>query len=172
MSRRGDGLSAAGWAAFGTWLLVASWRMDRLQSQGVAPWSAPGIAPAVVGALIVVFALALAAQAWRTPADEAEPTGAPMAPGGQPGSGLGPGQRTAVAALLCLAFAGFSLGRGLPFVFEAGAFILVFTAIFRWSEWRARQRIARGLAITALIAAGAALGIAWLFESVFLVRLP
>lgn len=170
--RRAEALGAAFWAVLGATIFVASWRMDRLEHQGIAPASAPGLLPGLIGALMVVFALVLAWRAWRparaetadhdTADDDAADDGEP--PGAWRGSAL--------ATLLCLVFAGISLGHGLPFQLEAAIFIAAFTAAFRWREWRAESRIARGLAETTAIAVVSALAIGWLFESVFLVRLP
>jgi hypothetical protein len=69
-------------------------------------------------------------------------------------------------------FAGVSLGHGLPFMVEGAVFILVFATIFSWSQWKAEGRLVRGLLTTAVVAAASAALISWLFESVFLVRLP
>jgi len=181
MAPRGEWLGVAFWAGLGTTLFVASWRMDRLAHQGIAPWSAPGLLPGVVGALMVVFALVLAVQAWHGETDsdgEAAQRSADPADPAQAADPLGGWRGSLLATVLCLAFAGFSLGHGLPFVVEAACFILVFTALFRWAAWRAQGRaegrgaIVRGLAQAAAVAVLAAAAIAWLFESVFLVRLP
>jgi len=169
MSPRGEWMGVAFWAGLGSTIFVAGWRMDRLSHQGIAPWSAPGLLPAVVGALMVAFALVLALQAWRGPEAVGE-TGAtddPPAP-----AASSPWAGSALATALCVLFAGASLGRGWPFQAEAAAFILAFTTLFRWHEWRAEGRVGRGLAQTAVIAVVASLAISWLFESVFLVRLP
>lgn len=171
MTRRSDWLVVAFWAGLGASIFVAGWRMDRLAHQGIAPWSAPGLLPALVGALIVAFALVLALQAWRgtTAAGAATATGDEAQAATAAGNSWG---GSALAALVCLLFAGASLGRGWPFQVEAALFILGFTALFRWREWRSSRRVARGLAQTAVIAVVAAWAISWLFESVFLVRLP
>ncbi len=168
MSRRAEVLSAAVWAAVGGGIVVASWRMDRLENLGINPWSAPGLTPGIVGALIIVFAIVLLWQALRAaegpdhePSDHAE---AAIAPGSA--------RRTFVAALFCVLFAGVSLGRGLPFAIEGTLFVFVFSAAFSWSTWRAERRIGRGLAETLAVAVIACVFISWLFESVFLVRLP
>lgn len=171
MQPRGEWLGVAFWAGLGTTVFVAGWRMDRLAHQGIAPWSAPGLLPAVVGALMVAFALVLAAQAWR------DGSAAPLEPPGgddiaQPPDDGGFWRGSAVAALLCVLFAGLSLGHGWPFPAEAALFIFAFTTLFSWRTWRAEGGVARRLAQTAAVAAGAALAISWLFESVFLVRLP
>lgn len=161
MSRRGELQSAAVWAVLGAVILVGSWRMDRLEDRGINPWSAPGLTPGLVGALMVVLALVLALQSRRRPIDPAD---APPAQGSV--------RRTLLAIVLCVGFAGLTLGHGLPFVVEGAVFIFVFTTLFSLSVWRAEQRVRRGLVQTLAIAAAASVVISWLFESVFLVRLP
>ena len=166
MSRRSELLSAAFWALLGGAVLVASWRMDRLGDRGINPWSAPGLTPGVVGALMLVLAAVLAWHALRRahrpalPADDHAPTETAFTTG-----------RTLLAAGLCVLFA-LSLGRGMPFAAEAATFVFLFTSVFSWPTWRAERRVARGLAQTLATAVIAALAISWLFESVFLVRLP
>ena len=63
-------------------------------------------------------------------------------------------------------------GRGLPFAVDSAIFIFSFTAVFSWKAWREQGRLARGIVQTAVVAVLAAGGMAWLFQSVFLVRLP
>jgi putative tricarboxylic transport membrane protein len=165
MSRRGELLSAGFWALLGGAVLIASWRMDRLSDRGINPLSAPGLTPGVVGALMLVLALLLGWRALRgaeaqvTAADDTATEAARTT------------SRTLLAAGLCVLFA-LSLGRGLPFAAEAATFVFGFTCVFSWPTWRTERRIARGLAQTLAIAVAAALAISWLFESVFLVRLP
>jgi putative tricarboxylic transport membrane protein len=161
VSRRADLLTAATWGAVGTAILVASWRMNRLDDRGISPWSAPGLTPGVVGALMMLLALVLALQARHAAADADEPVPQPGALG-----------RTLLALALCIGFAGVALGHGLPFVVEGAAFIFVFTTLFSLPVWRAEHRVVRGLLQTLAIAVLASSFIAWLFESVFLVRLP
>jgi len=166
MSGRDDRLDAALFAVAGAVILVASWRMDRLTDRGIEAWSAPGLMPGLLGALMLLLALVMA---WRSRrgAEAAQAAAAPdeaPAPGGAVG--------TVLALLLCVAFAGFTLGHGWPFAVEGAVFILVFSSCFSWAEWRAQGRVARGLSQTAVVALVASTLIAWLFESVFLVRLP
>lgn len=160
MPGRDERLDAAIFAAAGAAILVASWRMDRLTDRGIEAWSAPGLMPGLLGALMLVLALAMAWRARRgtTPAEA----------GADPGGAA----RTALALLLCVAFAGLTLGHGWPFAVEGALFVFVFTSCFSWADWRAQGRVPRGLAQTAAVAVVASALIAWLFESVFLVRLP
>ena len=168
MSRRGEVGTALVWLVLGATIAVVSWRMDRLRHLDVNPWSVPGLTPGAIGVLMMVFALVLGWRALRSSA--AEPTSDP-ASAATP-SAPGEARRTLVAGALCVLFAGASLGRGLPFVVEGAVFVFAFTSIFSWRAWREESRIARGVAQTLVVSVIAAVVIAWLFESVFLVRLP
>ena len=162
MANRGDLLGAGVFAAAGAAILIASVRMDRLTERGIEVWSAPGLTPGVIGLLMIVLSLVLGWQALRAPA---EGPGDEAADPGALRQGL-------LALVLCVAFAGITLGHGTPFVIEGAIFIFVFTTLFSWTEWRATGRVARGLAQTLAVAVCASAFISWLFESVFLVRLP
>ncbi len=162
MSRRGELVDAAIWAVLGSGIVIASWRMDRLESLNINPWSAPGLTPGVVGALMILLALALALQTRRVATTDPA----------QPAPPAGSVRRTFTAAVLCVLFAGLTLGRGLPFVVEGAVFVFVFTAIFSWTAWREERRVTRGVAQALVVAVLSCVSIAWLFESVFLVRLP
>ncbi|HEU4352985.1 MAG TPA: tripartite tricarboxylate transporter TctB family protein [Burkholderiales bacterium] len=143
-----------GWALFGAAVLVASWRMDRLESLNINPWSAPGLMPGVLGALMVLFGLALAVRA----PSEAQPEGA------------GSWRRTALALVLCFIFAAGLLGHGLPFWLTSAAFMLIAILAFRVMDGEAlRWRLAASSAAIAIVAA---LVISHVFEDLFLVRLP
>ena len=175
MSRRGEIATALIWFALGAAIAVASWRLDRLGHLGINPWSVPGLTPGAIGVLIMLFSLVLGWQAWGA-------AGAPQTPApgeradADDGAGAAPAEgsarRTLVAGVLCVLFAGVTLGRGVPFVVEGSVFVFVFTALFSWSSWRAEGRVGRGLAQTLAVAVVACVSIAWLFERVFLVRLP
>ena len=169
MTRRADLVSAALWGAFGTVVIVASWRLPRLEQMGINPWSVPGLTPGLIGAAIVLIALALALRAWRdAPASGAQPPDETAIDAASSASL----RRPALAALLCLAFAGISLGHGLPFVLEATLFVFVFVCVFSWRTWRAEGHWVRSVVSTLLVAVLSSSFIAWLFSAVFLVRLP
>ena len=164
MSRRDDAVSAVAWALLGGVIVIASWRLDRLENLGINAWSVPGLTPGVIGALIVVLALVLGLQSRATTADSQTADPPDEAPPSV--------RRSVIAAALCVAFAGLSLGHGLPFVVEAAAFVFTFITLFSLPAWRAEGRLARGLSMAFAVAVTSAAAIAWLFESVFLVRLP
>jgi hypothetical protein len=142
------------WALFGAAVLIASWRMDRLESLHINPWSAPGLMPGVLGALMLVFGIALALRHGATAAEsEASP------------------RRTALALALCLAFAGGLLGHGLPFWLTAACFLFLSILAFRVMDRDPTPRWRLALS-SAAIAICAALVISYVFEDLFLVRLP
>lgn len=154
MGSNANRLYGIGWALAGAAVLVASWRMDRLESLNINPWSAPGLMPGVLGALMLLFGLALA---LRPPA-----AAQPEAAGSWP--------RTALALVLCFVFAAGLLGRGLPFWLTSAAFMFAAILAFRLMDEDAPR--ARLAASSAAIAFVAALVISYVFEDLFLVRLP
>ncbi len=162
MASKNDRLSALGWAIAGATITVASWRMDRLQDRGINPWSVPGLTPGLAGLGMLLLAAVLATQRQSAQTDGADGSPAP------------PTQWSSLALslLLCLGFGGLALGHGLPFVVLAALFVFCFISLFSWPRWRAESGLWKGLAQTAAVSALTAFVISWLFESVFLVRLP
>jgi len=160
MNRGADRYFAIGWVVFGAAVLAGSWRMDRLENLHINPWSAPGLMPGVLGALMIVFGVALGVRALGRPGGHAEADRA-SAP------------RVVLAIGLCVGYAAGFLGHGLPFWLTSAAFIFIAVLSFRWLDRDAeRPSLARLAASSAAIALGAALAIGLLFEQVFLVRLP
>lgn len=144
------------WAAFGATVLAASWRMDRLESLNINPWSAPGLMPGVLGALMTLFGAALAVRAFGTAGEAVA---------------IGSWRRVGLALFLCVGYAGGLLGRTLPFWLTSAVFLFVTIVTFRLLDDR-DVPLARVVASSTAIALGAALVISYVFETVFLVRLP
>ncbi len=80
--------------------------------------------------------------------------------------------RVGLTLLLCLGFAAGLVGRGLPFGLLAGLYLFTHIALLQWTERRAAGQTWRGLALAAAVALGGGLIVPFIFESVFLVRLP
>lgn len=158
MTRRPDRLLGAGWIALGMVVLVASWRMDRLESQHINPWSAPGLLPGLLGILMTLFGAALLLRRSAPAADEP----ARAAPAG----------RTWLAIALCVGFAAGLLGHGLPFWLTAASFMFVAILSFRWLDREEAAVPARLALESAVIALCASAAISLLFQEVFLIRLP
>jgi hypothetical protein len=160
--RRGAELYfSAGWVVFGAAVLAGSWQIDRLENLNINPWSAPGLMPGVLGALMIVFGAALGLRSLGHSAAQTEPDAAS-------------GSRVSLALLLCFSYAAGLLGHGLPFWLTSAGFMFVAILAFRWLDREAESTAS--LAQLALSSAAIALAcsavIGLLFEQVFLVRLP
>ena len=162
MARRDELLSAGVFAAAGAAILIASLRMDRLTDRGIEAWSVPGLTPGVVGALMIVLSLVLGLQALRAPAQAADDE--PPVPGAM--------RRAGLALLLCVVFAGVTLGHGTALRGRRRGLHLRLHHAVQLGRMARRGRVARGLLQTLAVAVCASAFISWLFESVFLVRLP
>jgi hypothetical protein len=143
-----DRLQGIAWIAVGAVILYGSWTMDRLERHGAALYTAPGLVPGLLGFVILLLGMLLAARARR-----------------QEGAAWGTGwAETAVVLALCLGFAAGVVGR-IPFWLATFVFVTAFIAVF---EYPVRRR----MAVAPVYGAATSLLVTWLFESVFLVRLP
>jgi Tripartite tricarboxylate transporter TctB family len=144
---RSDLLQGLAWTLAGGVIVYASWTMDRLERFGAKLYTAPGLVPGILGLVILVLGAILATRR---------------------GSASSPGIRWDGTTLLVLALClGYAIGLigWLPFWLATFLFVTAFIAVF---EYPSRGRMAMGV----LYGAGTAAAIPWLFESVFLVRLP
>ena len=164
MSRRAELGFALGWIAFGAAVLAASWRMDRLESLHINPWSAPGLMPGVLGALMLLFGAALGLRALTQGAMQARDAAAAASSA----------PRVVLALVLCGGYAAGLLGRGLPFWLTSSAFLFVSILAFRLldRDAEAPRPLARVALSSAAIAIAAAAIIGAVFQEIFLVRLP
>jgi len=142
-----DRLQGIAWIALGAAIVYASWTMDRLERHGAALYTAPGLVPGLLGLVILVLGVMLA---LRTSAAD------PSLKGGWAGSAL--------VLALCLGYAAGLVGR-VPFWLATFLFVTAFIALF---EHPHRRR----MALAPLYGAATSAAVTWLFQSVFLVRLP
>jgi hypothetical protein len=104
---RADLVASALWLALGLLTLQQSWTMDRLEAQGADPWSAPGVVPGIIGAVITLLGLLLLVRSLRQPR--------PVVGASDERAEVASGRRRLLTALgLCLLFVFGLLGRGLP----------------------------------------------------------
>ncbi len=157
---RADLISGGLWVAIGAAIAAGSWRMDRLESQGVEWFTAPGLLPGILGVMIVLTALLII---WRAMRRKSE------APADARPGHLG---RTMLTLLLCLGFAAGLVGHGLPFWIAASVYLFLHIFLLQLPERRASGQVVRGFAVAASIALGAAIAVSLVFQEVFLVRLP
>jgi hypothetical protein len=158
------------WAVLGASIAWGSYTMDRLERQGVEPYAVPGLVPGLLGMLLLVFGLVLALRGWRgreQPATTGPDEGASDTAGGKAEP-----WRTGLALLLTLGFVLGLLGQGPPFWLAAFLFVFLAIALFELPERRANGTLLRGLGLAFVVAACAAAAVTFVFQEVFLVRLP
>jgi len=162
---RSDFLSALGWIALGIAILIGSVMMDRLEKQGINPYTVPGLLPGLLGIAMTILGALLAARSWR-PHLLASADKAPVNRAEQ--------MRILLVLGLCLTFGVVLVGHGLPFWLAAAIFVT--TAIFALQY---QQRKSTGQELTwrkfvtiAAVGLGAGIAITIVFQEIFLVRLP
>jgi hypothetical protein len=121
--------------------------MDRLERHGAALYTAPGLVPGLLGLVILVLGLVLALR--KREAQPATPMGV---------------SNTPLVLVLCLGYAIGLIGR-VPFWLATFTFVTAFIALF---EYPVRRR----MALAPVYGVVTSLLVTYLFENVFLVRLP
>jgi len=100
------------WIVFGGAVVYGSWTMDRLQSLGIPPSTAPGVVPGLLGLGIILFGLILVIRREGRPvASFAHEHGLP-AEAAAPDADEFHWKRAALSGVLCLTYGGALLGRG------------------------------------------------------------
>jgi hypothetical protein len=158
-----DRMAGVIWFVFGAAVFYGSWTMDRLASQGINPLTVPGLLPGLLGVGIMAMALVLLSRGHRAASvlgeASAEETSTDW-------------KRLFASWALCVLFAGVLLGRGLPFWLLAAAFVFIHVLVLE-DRYRIEGRsFARRLVEAALVAAATSAFVTYLFQNLFLVRLP
>ncbi|MBN9407933.1 MAG: tripartite tricarboxylate transporter TctB family protein [Burkholderiales bacterium] len=160
---RSDLVGGAGWIVFGLLILGESLRMDRFAQMGSTLYTMPGFMPGLIGATLIVLGLALCLRGWRRQrlARMATAAGAD-----EPAPSLLNGRVLATLALTFIYAIGL-IGR-VHFVLATTLFATAFVWTFTPPEVSPVRR-ALGAVIAGLLTA---LAVFFIFEDVFLVRLP
>jgi len=156
---RSDLRGGAAWLGFGLLILIGSWRMERFESMGAQLYAMPGFVPALLGGTLVLLGLVLMLRGWTRRRHEARPAAdhaGPLING-----------RIAATLALTLLYAAVLIGR-LPFWLATALFVAAFVALYAPPE----QPRARRLIVALLAGAITSAVVTWVFQSVFLVRLP
>lgn len=161
---RADLLTALVLVVLGLALFYFSWTMPRLENRHVHPATIPGLVPMMLSAALTLCGLLLLWRSARIPAS-----------GGWRGLGSIFRTRQALRVLVILGLGLFHtlvLVGWLPFWAAAAAFIFAFIVIFE--TWLADEpaNLLPTLAWAGAIAVIGGVGIYYVFERIFLVRLP
>lgn len=142
------------WIAVGGAIFYASWTMERLDSVGVKPFSAPGLLPGILGVFIVLLGLAMLLRGKKEILETVE------------------WRRILVPLAICLGFAAGLVGHGLPFWVAAWIFVAVMIWTLQYRERKARGELRRLAAVALSVGLGAGVVISLVFQELFLIRLP
>lgn len=158
-----DFLSGIVWLLLAIGIIVMSWRMDRLAHLQVSIYSAPGLLTGVLGIAIAIMGAVLILRAVRAGAlQQAE----------LPRFSLRAQWRLFTGAALCLIFAGGVVGSGVPFWLAAALFIAIFVFVFQFEDRRHNGTLPRGALFAAVYGLICGFAIQYVFQELFLVRLP
>jgi hypothetical protein len=163
---RSDFLSAIGWMGLGIAIVIGSVTMDRLEKQGINPYTIPGLLPGLLGCAMTILGALLAARSWRPHLLASAADAAP--------AGRAERMRLLLVLGLCLGFGVGLVGHGLPFWLAAAIFV---TAAILALQYRSRKSTGAKPSVHALVKAaaiglGAGIAITVVFQEIFLVRLP
>lgn len=158
-----DFLSGIVWLVLATGIAIMSWRMDRLEHLKVSVYSAPGLLTGILGILIAIMGAILILRSVRA--------GALQQAGFQR---FQPSDhwRLLTGSGLCLIFSCGLVGSGLPFWLAAAVFIAVFVFIFQFEDRRNKGTLLRGALFAAVYGLICGATIQYVFQELFLVRLP
>ena len=163
---RADFWFGLGLIIFGSAVSFESWRMPRLTELNVHPMTAPGLVPGLIGIIlaglgIVLFIRASRQRGWRI---------SPKIP--DRGSEiLDQTRRFLMALVLCIGYAAGLVGW-IPFSVATGLFVFVFIVSFRWQRNLTIPNLSKIAAFALVQAVCIALAVTYVFETLFLVRLP
>jgi putative tricarboxylic transport membrane protein len=161
---RADLITAIVLVILGIAVLYASVTMDRLEVRRIHPSTIPGLVPMFLGAALTVCGTLLALRSWRL---QTSGSGAALV------RALLSWQAVRVLAILALALV-FTLGLmgRMPFWLAAGIFIFAFIVLFETILADEPKPLVSTLLWAVGIAAVGGGGIWYVFERIFLVRLP
>ena len=162
---RADLLMAFVLIGFGLVVFYLSWTMPRLEARHIHPATIPGLVPMILAGALVLCGGLLAVRSWRI-----------TAPGGWQGLAriFATKQALRVSVVLALALIHTLVLVGwLPFWAAAMVFIFAFIAVFEiWLSDGPPANLPMTLAWALGIAVVAGGAIYYVFERIFLVRLP
>ena len=157
--RKADRLSGIGWIIFGTVIVVHALMMETRDYLGATFVTGPGLVPALIGGGIAILGAVMLLRSFHGEVaayfDDAGP---------------GAGRRVAISLALMLVYGLGMIGR-VPFWLATFLFVTAFVLAFKLPV-RGTRAFALLAAKAALTGALTAVTISFVFEAIFLVRLP
>lgn len=163
VSPRADFWSALVWIALGLAILLLSLNMDRLERFQASIYTAPGLVPGLLGIAIAVMGAILLLRAVRGGALQKQPPLRLV---------LRDHWRLVFSLGLSLFYALVIVASALPFWLVTAIYVAAFVFVFQYAERRAAGQLPRGIAVAVVHGLLAGWVIQYVFEELFLVRLP
>jgi len=164
---KADFLTGLALVLMSVFVLIESWSMPRLEHLKAHPLSTPGIVPAFLAVVLLVFGLVLVMRSIKAGGHRLG-----LSRQGirrvlsEPGN-----QRLLMTAALTIGYAGVLVGRT-PYWLATGLFIFLFVTAFESRRgMSAREFWRMGLA-SGILAVTVTTAVSWVFERLFLVTLP
>ena len=157
---------ACAWMVFGIAVLVASLRMDRLENQGANPYTVPGLLPALLGIAMMLLAGLLGLRSWTR--------GGAIRNGPRMTIDPAVARRLGLVIALVLVYAVGLVGRGVPFWLSSALYVAASILILQRPQrvTAGRALSLRDAAFAVAVGLGSGVGITYVFQELFLVRLP
>lgn len=155
---------AVGWLLLGALVLAGSISMDRLEQQGINKYTVPGLVPGLLGIAMLLLGAVLAVRSLRRGALHTPPEAARS----------DVAKRLAIVIALIVVFCVVLVGHGLPFWIAASVYVIASILILQAPQ-RAREGRSLGVrdvAFAAAVGIGSGVVITYVFQELFLVRLP
>jgi len=170
---------------FGALVASEAANMPRYANIGANPVTAPGLVPGILGGILAFLGLimalraAIALRAGRTSGAPLEPTEVfgvdatidEVPPSYVPEPPQASRRRLATMFVMSLLFAAVAVGR-LPFWLGTFLFVFVTVTLLELPRFRGARDTATRLAVALAIAGAVAWAVPFVFERIFLVRLP
>jgi hypothetical protein len=161
-----DFRGAFGWIALGVAVLIGSITMDRLERQGINPNTIPGLLPGCLGVAMILLGALLGIRSWRRG-------------GAARGAHAISLDRTALQRLglvlgLIVVYSVVLVGHGLPFWLGSALYVAISIVTLQQPQ---REALGRSLSLrdtvfAVVVGLGSGLVITYVFQELFLVRLP
>lgn len=155
---------------FGGGVVLESLRMPRLENLGVNPYTVPGIVPGFLGGILALFGLVMLVRSILRGGPRGQGSSEALSGGVLTRESV---QRLGLTLLLTLGYAAGLVGR-LPFWLATLLFVFLFVALFEWQGDASipKKKKMRMLVAALLQAVLVAAIVTYVFERIFLVRLP
>jgi hypothetical protein len=165
--KKADYLTGLALILLSVYVLVESWRMPSLEHLQAHPMSAPGLVPAFLAVVLLIFGIILVVRSVRAGGHRLG-----LSREGIRKTLADPGnRRLLLTAILTFVYAGVLVGRT-PYTLVTGLFVFFFVVIFEWRRGMSHGEMGRMGLAAAVLAIVFAVAVSYTFEKLFLVTLP